>query len=45
MRLIPVMPVKVEYGLTQKGLSIMPLLTSLKNWGQEWTGKADKAKK
>lgn len=33
----PVMPVRVEYSLTEKGLSIMPLLTNIKNWGQKWT--------
>ena len=33
----PEMPVRVEYSLTEKGLSIMPLLTLIKKWGQEWT--------
>lgn len=32
----PEIPPKVEYSLTEKGLSIMPLLIELKNWGQDY---------
>jgi len=34
-KVYPVVPPKVEYTLTDKGKSIVPILKSLQEWGQE----------
>ena len=34
-KVYPVVPPKVEYTLTDKGKSIVPILKSLQKWGQE----------
>ncbi|AST89818.1 MULTISPECIES: winged helix-turn-helix transcriptional regulator [Sutcliffiella] len=33
---IPVTPVIIEYSLTEKGLSMEPILSSIENWSQDW---------
>ncbi|MED4018172.1 helix-turn-helix domain-containing protein [Sutcliffiella cohnii] len=33
---IPVTPVIIEYSLTEKGLSMEPILSSIENWSQAW---------
>ena len=30
------MPLHTEYGLTEKGKSLMPILKDLNQWGKEW---------
>lgn len=32
----PVIPPKVEYSLTQTGLSLLPILTAMRDWGAEY---------
>lgn len=34
-KVYPVVPPKVEYSLTEKGLSLEPIITALKVWGEE----------
>jgi len=34
-KVYPVVPPKVEYTLTDKGKSILPILISLQEWGKE----------
>ena len=34
-KVYPIVPPKVEYTLTEKGKSIVPILKSLQEWGQE----------
>lgn len=36
-------PVRYEYRLTDKGLDFYPLLLSLKNWGEKWSGLKEKS--
>jgi DNA-binding HxlR family transcriptional regulator len=42
---IPETPVIIEYSLTEKGLSMEPILKSIENWSQAWiepgSGTAD----
>lgn len=33
---IPDTPVVIEYSLTEKGLSMKPILRTIENWSQEW---------
>lgn len=33
-KVYPVVPPKVEYSLTEKGLSLEPIITALKVWGE-----------
>lgn len=35
-KVYPVIPPKVEYRLTDKGRSLLPLLESLKSWGKDY---------
>lgn len=35
----PQVPPKVEYSLTEKGKSLIPMLTDLCNWGEEHRNK------
>lgn len=32
----PETPVRIEYSLTEKGLSLEPIMKSIENWSQEW---------
>lgn len=32
----PVVPPKVEYSLTERGMSLMPILTAMRDWGAEY---------
>ena len=32
----PVVPPKVEYSLTELGMSLMPVLVAMRNWGAEY---------
>lgn len=34
-KVYPVVPPKVEYSLTEKGLSLMPILETMASWGME----------
>lgn len=34
-KVYPVVPPKVEYSLTELGLSLMPVIESMKKWGQD----------
>ena len=35
-KVYPQIPPKVEYSLTEKGKSLIPLLNQLKDWGEEY---------
>lgn len=35
-------PVKIEYSLTEKGLSLGSILEEIQKWSEEWTGIRDK---
>lgn len=35
---IPDTPIRVEYRLTDKGHGLMPVVTALTNWAEEWLG-------
>ncbi|WP_338469766.1 helix-turn-helix domain-containing protein [Niallia sp. XMNu-256] len=35
-KVIPETPVIIEYSLTEKGLSIEPILRTIENWSQTW---------
>jgi len=35
-KVYPVVPPKVEYRLTDKGKSLIPILNQLKNWGEDY---------
>ncbi|HLR70812.1 MAG TPA: helix-turn-helix domain-containing protein [Pseudogracilibacillus sp.] len=32
----PETPVRIEYSLTEKGLSLQPLMKEIENWSQTW---------
>lgn len=32
----PETPVRIEYSLTEKGLSLMPLMKEIENWSHTW---------
>lgn len=32
----PEMPVRIEYGLTQKGKELLPVLDELQKWAEKW---------
>lgn len=32
----PETPVRIEYSLTEKGLSLGPIMKEIENWSQEW---------
>ncbi|MEK0316947.1 winged helix-turn-helix transcriptional regulator [Cohnella sp. 56] len=32
----PEMPVRIEYELTDKGLDLEDVITSIQNWGEKW---------
>jgi DNA-binding HxlR family transcriptional regulator len=32
----PETPVRIEYSLTEKGLSLEPLMKEIEKWSQEW---------
>ena len=34
-KVYPVVPPKVEYSLTELGLSLMPVIEAMKKWGQD----------
>ena len=38
MRMYPQVPPKVEYSLTEKGASVIPILDQLCDWGSEHMG-------
>jgi DNA-binding HxlR family transcriptional regulator len=35
-------PVRYEYLLTEKGQALLPVITALRDWGQEWTAGPDR---
>jgi DNA-binding HxlR family transcriptional regulator len=35
----PVIPPKVEYALTEKGLDLAPIFREINNWGYKWLKK------
>ncbi len=35
----PETPVRIEYSLTEKGLSLQPLMKEIENWSQTWVEK------
>lgn len=35
-KVTPDTPVVIEYSLTEKGLSMKPILTTIENWSQHW---------
>lgn len=35
-KVIPATPVIIEYSLTEKGLSMEPILKSIEEWSQQW---------
>ena len=37
----PVIPPKVEYSLTETGLSLMPILVAMRDWGAEYLRSKD----
>lgn len=39
----PIIPPKVEYSLTELGESLMPLLTAMREWGENYLKNADPA--
>jgi len=38
---IPVTPVRVEYSLTKKGRALMPVVNSIAEWAEKWSGAAE----
>lgn len=32
----PDTPVRIEYGLTDKGKSLQPVMTAMQSWGDQW---------
>ena len=43
-RVIPQIPIRVEYSLTAKGRALEPALGALGAWAERWVGKAGGAK-
>mgnify|MGYP002779659961 CR=1 FL=1 len=41
---IPVMPVKVEYTLTDKGQSLLPVIEEVSSWAERWVDGSTAAK-
>ncbi|MCP3740557.1 winged helix-turn-helix transcriptional regulator [Rossellomorea sp. BNER] len=40
----PETPVRIEYSLTEKGLSLEPLMKEIEKWSQEWLPQENKEK-
>lgn len=34
----PETPVRIEYSLTEKGMSLLPVMKQIEKWSQEWIG-------
>lgn len=32
----PEMPIRIEYGLTEKGKALRPVMDAVQNWGEDW---------
>jgi len=41
---IPETPVRVEYALTKKGRALMPVVNSIAEWADKWSGAAEHAR-
>ena len=41
---IPETPVRVEYSLTKKGRALMPVVNSIAEWADKWSGAAEHAR-
>jgi DNA-binding HxlR family transcriptional regulator len=41
---IPETPVRVEYSLTKKGRALMPVVNSIAEWAEKWSGPAEHAR-
>lgn len=39
----PETPVRIEYSLTKKGMSLMPVMKEIENWSMEWIPKEEVA--
>lgn len=42
-KIYPQVPPKVEYSLTEEGLSLMPILNTMCKWGKEYYEKVEKS--
>ena len=40
-KVYPETPVKIRYSLTEKGLSLMPIMNEIEDWSKKWISQED----